>query len=182
MLFVLIVLRHQTTWLDFVVLHVVFVLHFHNHQYWKYHFHIEFLLINLMLIVMDHQMKKNEEYLVDEDLLELVLHLILHLKIIFLHRLYVLQMTELDVVLTKRKIKRSIKIFPIWNCPTLSLDGSFWAIFWWLDRGRIDLKIVFLDGYDDNIVRLYVPRNRNISKMWISIHAIRKMNDMLKKE
>ncbi len=66
-----------------------------------------------MLIVMDHQMKKNEEYLVDEDLLELVLHLILHLKIIFLHRLYVLQMTELDVVLTKRKIKRSIKIFPI---------------------------------------------------------------------
>jgi hypothetical protein len=34
---------------------------------------------------MDHQMKMNEEYLVDEDLLEVELLLILHRKIIFLH-------------------------------------------------------------------------------------------------
>jgi hypothetical protein len=95
-------LHHSIVLLEFVVLNVVVVLQIDNHQYRKYHFHNDFLWINLMLFVMDHQMMKNEEYLVDEDLLEMELCLILHRKIIFLCQLYVLPVKEVDEMLTEK--------------------------------------------------------------------------------
>jgi hypothetical protein len=85
-----------------------------------------------------------------------VLHLIFHRKLISFHRLLLWQMREFHVVLTKRKTKRLIKIFSLWNFLTLSLDGSVRVIFWKLQSWQIHVQIASLREFD-------VIRDRSLS-------------------